>query len=140
MCCGASVRFGSIRAGSRLTSTMTAIKGFPDPQTRNFNFPELTSAYEGTADYSTLLYMRRLTTAYGATADIRQARKPRHMAGFFVCIPASASCHSPTSLILAFGNSDRDAGHKPGEFRIVDIFENLIGSESWTSSKTLSAT
>ena len=65
-----SDRFGSIGVRSLRHSEMAAIRGFPDTLTRVFDFPELMSAYEGEADYSKLLFMRRLTTASGSIAAI----------------------------------------------------------------------
>jgi len=45
-----SVRFGSSAVGSLRLSEMAAIKGFPDAQTRIFDFPNLTAAYEQSPD------------------------------------------------------------------------------------------
>ena len=57
--CTATVFFGSSAARLLQYSEMAAFRGKADAQTRNFNFPNLTVAYEGEADYLTALFMRR---------------------------------------------------------------------------------
>ena len=47
----ANDRLGSAAEVQALYSLAAASERKPVPKTRNFNFPELTSAYEGEADY-----------------------------------------------------------------------------------------